>query len=82
MYRKSKSMEGANLHALHSALDHQNTNKNTNIRLLFIDHSSTFTIILNKLIAKLLELWSWGLSLYVMTTGFPSVRNDDRISVC
>lgn len=78
MYRKSKSMEGANLHALHSALDHQNTN----IRLLFIDDSSTFTIILNKLIAKLLELWSWGLSLYVMTTGFPSVRNDDRISVC
>lgn len=71
-------MEGANLHALHSALDHQNTN----IRLLFIDDSSTFTIILNKLIAKLLELWSWGLSLYVMTTGFPSVRNDDRISVC
>lgn len=71
-------MEGANLHALHSALDHQNTN----IRLLFIDDSSTFTIILNKLIAKLLELWSWGLGLYVMTTEFQSVRNDDRISVC
>lgn len=55
MYRKIKSIDDANSLTLHSALDDLD-NKNTNVRMLFIDSSAINTTIQNKLITKLLVL--------------------------
>eukprot|EP00061_Rhincodon_typus_P011447 g36460.t1 len=55
-YRCNRSTEDAISLALHSSLEHQD-NKDTYIRLLLIDYSSTFiTIIASRLISKLCHL--------------------------
>ena len=55
-YRHNRSTVDAISLALHSALDHLD-NKNSYVRLLFIDYSSAFnTIIPSKLVTKLAEL--------------------------
>ncbi|KAF7708686.1 hypothetical protein HF521_017743, partial [Silurus meridionalis] len=55
-YRSNRSTEDAVSMALHSVLTHLD-NKNTYARMLFVDFSSAFnTIILSKLLAKLLDL--------------------------